>query len=277
MARMPSTSTRADIDDATELVFGGGSAGAKGALANADWFLSDFPDSDNSLVIDGMFDATGQALDESDVWVDWDEDGTGDEPWSTGRADYFQSKWEHGYYLAIDAFTDESCRDFYEPLALMNNCTSTSTMLRMNLATGPVIETPTFVRLDLIDPALFKFYAGEAEGDFQLLIGGANGDIPEIEDFAVIMRASLFDVYEDNAALTGMFAPRCGQHVALGTNHPFWNQTTPRTTNTDPITVLANSQLDFQETLWHWLAIGLGARDDIARIDRATGIPLSGC
>ena len=51
-----------DLDDATEIVFTGTSAGAKGAISNADWFLSVFPASDNSLVVDANFDVSDGVL-----------------------------------------------------------------------------------------------------------------------------------------------------------------------------------------------------------------------
>ena len=267
-----------DIDDATEIVFTGTSAGAKGAISNADWFLSVFPDSDNSLVIDANFDVSDSVLIDEDVWVDWDNDGVGDELWYSGRIDFYNDQWAPGGYLAqIDAFTDETCRNWYEPLGRMDRCSQFSTMLRLNIG-DPIIETPTFVRQDLEDSVISRQYVDHPNNKgFSLLIGGAAGTPITIADFTALMRASLYETYEDHDSMTGMFGPRCGNHVGLESLRPFAIQSTLVTTNTWPIGVLLGSAKTFHNTLWDWLNVGSGNRVGQRLIDIPTGAPLSGC
>ena len=115
------------------------------------------------------------------------------------------------------------------------------------------------------------------ERDFSLVIGGANGTPTTLADFRRMMRATLFETYEDNDSVTGVFGPRCGKHVGLEAVAPFGAHTTPETTNTSPIVVTPNSAQTFHDTLWEWLDVGSGTRQDVTRIDLPTGAALSGC
>jgi len=268
-----------DLDDATEIVFTGTSAGAKGAISNADWFLSVFPASDNSLVVDANFDVSDNVLVSENVWVDWDNDGVGEGNWYSERIGFYNDEWAPGGYLAeIDAFTDESCRATYEPLDRMDRCSQFSTMLRLSIGASPIIETPTFVRLDLEDNVISDQYTQHPnQAGFSLLIGGQNGTPTTLADFATLSRASLIETYDDHDSLTGMFAPRCGDHVGLENGNTFTVQTTPFTTDTVPVGILIGSFTTFEDALWDWLNLGAGVRFDIRRQDTATGASFSGC
>ncbi len=279
-----------DLDSATEIVFSGTSAGAKGAISNADWFLTPFSSSDNSLVLDGNFDMSDDALAYYDVWVDADALGGPDEPYMDARIDHALDAWAPGGYLAeIDAFVDESCRAFFEPRGRMDRCNYFSTQLILNLLGGvhpittPIISTPTFVRFDLADNVVRKNFTQHkppTDAGYSLFIGGPTGTQTTIDDFAYVVRASLLDAYDDHDSLTGVFAPRCGKHVGLENTHTFAVQTTPDTSDNDFgfVGVVIGSTTTFHDALWTWLSVGSGTRTPIRRLDTSVaGTSLSGC
>jgi hypothetical protein len=159
----------------------------------------------------------------------------------------------------------------------MDRCSQISTMLILDIG-DPIIETPTFSRMDLADPLLSDAYTEHPNpAGFSLLVGGQNGTEATLEDFQRMTRASLFAAYEDHGSLSGVFGPRCSKHVGLEEWRPFMVHTTPRTTNTDPVGVVFGSDLDFHDTLWDWLDVGSGVHVDITRIDVASGAALSSC
>ena len=271
-----------DLDSATEIVFSGTSAGAKGAISNADWFLTPFSSSDNSLVLDGNFDMSDGALLDYDIWVDENLDGIGEVRYYSARIDHALGDWAAGGYLAeIDAFVDESCRAHYEPIGRMDRCNYFSTQLILSLGGTPIITTPTFARFDLQDNVVRKTFTQHPnDRGFSLLIGGPTGTPTTIDDFAKVVRASLVDAYHDHDSLTGVFAPRCGKHVGLENTHTFAVQTTPDTSDNDfgPVGMLIGSTSTFHDALWTWLSVGSGTRTPIRRLDTSVaGTSLSGC
>ncbi len=270
-----------DIDDATEIVFTGTSAGAKGAISNADWFLSVFPNADTSLVLDGNFDVSDTALVSEDVWVDYDLDGVGDENYYSARIGLTNAEWAAGGYLAeIDAFTDETCRDWYEPLGRMDRCSQFSTMLRFSIGGTPVIETPTFVRFDLADPVIDDQYVDHPnERGYSLIVGGQLGTPATPQDFRVLMRASLLESYIDHDSVSGVIAPRCAQHVGLETGVPFGFSLTPDSDETlgSPPPLVPATDITVHDALIYWLNVGGGGRLDIRRLDADLGAALSTC
>jgi hypothetical protein len=267
-----------DLDDATEIVFTGTSAGAKGAISNADWFLSVFPDSDNSLVLDANFDISDDVLTSEDVWIDYDLDGVGDETYVVGREVIYNDEWLPGGYAAeIDAFVDESCRAFYEPLGRMDRCNQFSTMLTGTIAGAPIISTPTFSRFDLIDNLIRDQYTQHPnDRGYSLLIGGMNGTPIDPNDYAVLSRATLLETWLVGAPLTGVFAPRCGDHVGLENDAVFAAVTTPDTDDVNMASLMNPS--NFHDALLLWLNVGVGVRLDTRYLDTsAPGAGFSAC
>jgi hypothetical protein len=259
-----------DLDDATEIVFTGTSAGAKGAIENADWFLEPFPNADRSLVVDANFDFTDGVLWDDDVWVH-DPNGIGDMNFYSGRIELTNADWAAGGFDSlIDAFADESCRDYYEPMARMDRCSEISTLLSLSLASGPLISTPTFVRLDLEDKVISQNYTVHPnENGYSLLIGGPAGTPTGMSDFRSHARASLLEVYLEQRSMTGVLAPRCGQHVGLEDASTFGVSRTPDTDeSTSPPALVPGTDITYHDALWTWLNVGGGGtRVPIRRLD----------
>ena len=67
--------------------------------------------------------------------------------------------------------------------------------------------------------------------------------------------------------MSGLYGPRCGQHVGLEEWDPFFVDLTPSTTDGFPVGVLIGSNLSLHDTLWRWLNVGGGGRVRIRRID----------
>lgn len=261
----------ADLDSATEIVFTGTSAGSKGAISNGDWFLSVFPGADKSLVLDANFDPSDTALVAENVWIDEDNNGVGEQTYYSARIGLANDLWHPGgYYEAIDAFTDETCRNWYEPLDRMDRCSQFSTMLRFSIGGTPVIETPTFVRVDLDDPVISGLFTDHPnEGGFSLLLGGSAGTPTTLQDFTVLTRASLLESFLDHDAVSGVIAPRCGQHVGLEDWNTFMVKLTPDTDESvSPPALVVGSDMTVHDALVQWLNVGGGgSRVDTRLLD----------
>ncbi len=273
-----------DLDDASEILLTGTSAGAKGAISNADWFLSVFPNTDTSLVVDANLEVSDSVLVGNDIWVDLDNDNTGDNLYYSERIGIFKAEWAvGGHHRRIDAFTDETCRSYYEPINRMDRCSQISTMLRLNIGGSPIIETPTFVRFDLEDSVLRKRYTDHPNSEgYSLLIGGPSGTPTTRDDFAFLSRASLLEIYDDHDSVSGVIAPRCGDHVGLEDTHTFAAKLTPDFIKRSwgPISgmLAVGSDTTVHDALWDWLNVGGGGRVDIRRFDTdAPGSHFSTC
>lgn len=259
----------ADLDSATDIVFTGTSAGATGAIANADWFLAPFTSANRSLVLDGNFGIGNTVLRDHDVWIDDNDDGEGDLQYDIARTERNNDDWATGYRADIDAFTDESCRDHYEPLGRMDICSEFSSLLLINPG-APLIETPTFVRFDLSDSVVSDVFTQHPNReDFSLLVGGWQGTPATIQDFREMARASLLEVYDDRDVVSGLIAPRCGKHVGLENGTTFMVDVTPDTDEAfSPPALVAGSGTTAHDALWTWLDVGSpGPRVDIRRLD----------
>lgn len=202
-----------DIDDASEILFTGTSAGGYGALQNADWFVAPFA-ARSGLVVDAGIDIADHALIDNEVWADT-ANGASINQYSH-RIELELAKWATGgFYKRIDAFVDESCRAVYEPMGRLDRCSIPPALLILN-AGVPFVSTPTFLRLDLEDNTLSDYYTDptNTDGD-SLLIGGASGSPITIDDYAVLARATLVELYDDDDAVEAVYGPRCGNHVGL--------------------------------------------------------------
>ncbi len=265
-----------NLDDATEIVFTGTSAGGLGAVQNADWFLSPFT-ARVGLVVDGALTAGDVALHNHDVWIDTSGDGTGDERYLSYRMDLEDDRWlPGGYWNDIDAFVDETCRASYESSGHLNRCILTSTLLLFNSSGQPMVSTPTFARVDLEDPVLSASFTDDPnDPDDEFVLMGRWGSAATIDDYASIMRETLVELYADFDSVTGAYGPRCGDHVGLSLLLPFGVVTTPDTDDGTLDTL--NDDSTFHDALWDWFGSDVGAFQPYRRVDSDTAIFFSDC
>ena len=268
-----------DLDNATDIIFSGTSAGGIGAINNADWFLTPF-NVDKALVIDASMSVDDVALVSHDVWADVDNDGVGDVDYYSHRIDLFTDRWMPGGSLEkIDAFADESCRAVFEPIGRMDRCSQASSLLGGNDGVDPLIETETFVRVDLADSVIRRRFTQQPNmGGFSMIMGGPLGAAPTTDDFAMLMRRTLVELYVDADSVTGVFGPRCGQHVGLESNRQFGVVTTPDTDDlVTPPTPIVGTVSTFNTALWNWFNVG-GAIQPTRHVDTdGVGLSFSGC
>lgn len=222
--------TMPPLDDATDVIFSGTSAGAKGAIENVDWFLDPLTAENKYLVLDGNMDMTDQVLDLNDIWVDYTT-SIGDEfEYFVERADIALAEWAPGgWYHSIDAFVDESCRVTWGA-ASIDVCTHMSTLLtELDGGGHPLIETESFIRVDLEDPSISDPFTDPWPGGGHLTVGLA-GAPTTMAEFTVLMRQTLRELYPNpNNNVSGVFGPRCGKHVGLEETAPFALHSTPDT------------------------------------------------
>lgn len=239
-----------DIDNATDVVFTGTSAGAKGAIQNVDWFMTPLSAPNKYLVVDANLDMSDDVLLANDIWVDVDGDGIGDSQYYSERITMSLDSWATGWNQAIDAFVDESCRNFYEPLGRLDRCSYFSTLLWLRLGGVPLIETETFVRVDLEDGVISKKWKGTWPTGERLMVGQF-GRYTTRDDFTVMMRETLEQLYNDPVSMvTGVFAPRCAQHVGLESSVAYADHNTPDSTP-NPWTAVG-AALTAHEAIWDW-------------------------
>ncbi|MBL8944265.1 MAG: hypothetical protein JNK45_13995 [Myxococcales bacterium] len=272
-----------DLDDATEIVFTGTSAGAQGAVANADWFLAPFPAADRSLVVDANFDLDDWLTLVEDFRVDYDLDGVGDDWWSDEMMAIVNDQWASGGYLdRIGGVHDETCMDLYYASGRMDRCEFMPVLFTLNSGNAGLIETPTFVRLDLADNVLSDVYTQHPNkfGTSVVIGPGFAAPTTTISDFIRVARATLIGVFDDHDSVTGLFAPRCGAHVGLEDGPAFGLHTTPDTDEAfSPPMEIAGTDMTFHDALWEWLNVGGGGtRVDLRRVDTdEPGVAFSGC
>jgi hypothetical protein len=239
-----------DLDDATDVVFTGTSAGAKGAIQNVDWFMTPLAAPNKYLVIDANLDMSDDVLLANDVWVDLDGDGIGDTRYYSHRITMSLDSWSTGWDQAVDAFVDESCRSFYEPLGRLDRCSYFSTLLWLRLGGVPLIETETFVRVDLEDGVISKQWTGAWPNGERLMMGQL-GRTTTRDDFTVMMRETLEQLYDDPASpVTGVFALRCGMHVGLESDLPYSDHSSPDSAPGPWVAV--GAAVTAHEAIWDW-------------------------
>lgn len=240
-----------DLDDATDVVFTGTSAGAKGAVQNVDWFMTPLAAQNKALIIDGNFDMTDDVLINDDIWVDEDGDGAGDNLLYSWRITNSLDSWASGWNAAVDAFVDESCRAHYEPISRLDRCSYFGTLFHLKLGGVPLITTPTFVRLDLEDGVISKAWKAAMPGGERLMVGQF-GRETTIDDFTTAMRDSLKQLFLDGTnMLDGVFAPRCAQHVGLESGI-FFSHTTPHTNFAGGSWIAVSAAIDAHTAIWDW-------------------------
>ena len=226
-----------DLDDATTVLFTGTSAGAKGAIQNADWFLAPLPAPDKRLVIDANLDVSDTVLTAHDIWVDASGVAGGvDDTLVNYRAAQDQAAWS-GWYTDIDAFVDQSCSATHLAAGTMDRCMSFSTLLTLTDAGGaPLIDTESYIRIDLEDPNNAQMWNGAWPTGEQLTVTSA-GPATTAFDALVLTRETLLELYPhpDNN-VSGVFGPRCGKHVGLENSQVFFAHKLPNPP-TGPVSV----------------------------------------
>lgn len=260
------------LDDAEEILFSGTSAGGYGALQNGDWFLDKFPDARVGLVIDGAMDIDPQTLGLFGVWEE-----TTNWPYSSARLATWDAMWQPGgWWHEIDAFIDEDCRGQYEAGGSLEICTSSSWLLRLALGGVPIVQTPTFLRMDLEDPVLSQWITGPNPDGHDVRMGN-NGPVPTLQDYTEMMRETMVQLAADPQTDISVHAPRCGQHVGLEHGNAFGGWTTDDTSDVLPrVPQLMDETL--RDALWLWFNPG-GAfvrdrRIDSDEVDPITGTPI---
>lgn len=243
------------LNSADEVMFTGTSAGAKGALQHADWFMDGLPAVKKTLVVDGNLDMTDSVLNTNDIWIDEDGDLIGDTSYYSKRIDMSLDSWAGGWHSAVDAFVDESCRAVYEPMGRLDRCSLMGPLLTLRYGGVPLVETETFIRLDLEDGVISKPFNKAWSTGEQLMVGQF-GRATTPDDFTVLIRESLEQLYSDPLnSVTGVFGPRCAEHVGLESNVPFGLQTTP---DTVPAWSAVSVSQSAHDAIWDWYTNPLG-------------------
>lgn len=229
-----------DLDAAEEILFTGTSAGALGAIQNADWFLSLFPNAKTGLVLDGNITIPDAILDANDITTTEYDDpehpatsATTDQgPHSDFRATTFGDQWEPGgYYDQIDAFVDETCADYQgNTFDLWHSCTHIAPLLEGygldSFGFVPLIETDTFIRFDLQDSTVSKNFTQHPNTKTGWsLFNNLLGDETNLDDFIAFSREALIGFFDNAEPVSGVFAPRCSTHVGLELNGFFFDTT----------------------------------------------------
>ncbi len=258
-----------DLDNATHVVFTGTSGGATGSIHNVDWFMTPLAAPNKYHILDANMDNLDSVLASRDIWVDEDGDGVGDTPYFDYREQLAITSWDTGYLGAINAFTDETCYSFYEPIGRLDRCSYLSLLLTLNIGGTPIIETETFVRFDLEDGVATKPWQGVwPDGVTQLMVGGQNGRYTTIEDHTQAVRETLVELYDDHDTVTGVFGPRCAQHVGLENTSAYALHMTPHTDiTTDPPTAITGTESTAHDAIVQWLNIGGGATIPVLILD----------
>jgi hypothetical protein len=255
-----------DLDAATHVLFTGTSAGGYGALQNADWFLQPLT-AQTGLVVDAAMDISPTISGDYDLFAE----NTGlyyDEHTLAQYAD----RWAPGgYYAEIDAFVDESCRGAFP--GNLEECVSPSKLLLSEAGGLPMVETPTFVRMDLQDNVLSHWYTDlvNPDGD-TVVMGGSGGPTPTIDDYAAMMRDTMVELHATTDV--SVHAPKCGVHVGLELENPFYEMTTPDSTDV-AIPVDAGNDATVHDAIFDWFDLSL---TDVRRIDTdEPGVSFSFC
>lgn len=208
-----------DLDDATEIILTGTSAGAVGAVQTADWFFELLPNARHGLVLDGYLTHTDAALNDLEVYV---PDGSGGHiRYSEARILEYSADWLPGGYLdKIDAFVDETCENSAAwMLGRPDLCTHMSALL-----SAAMISTPTFIRYDLLDNVALRFAEYQ---EFSVHDGAGNYTPISDEQFSDLGRASILELYDNVAAVSGVHGAQCGSHVGLEQDGPYFGDQTP--------------------------------------------------
>lgn len=205
--------TMPTLNNATDVVLTGTSAGSGGVTHHLDWTASLF-DTDQTNVY-GVIDAGSRPYPE-DL----------DTPLRDNINNFEATRAETGYFENINPFLDQSCLDHFD----LETCRK-GTWVHHNHLT-----TPFFIRMDLGDRLMIRDF--QSLGGDPLNIATATRTrlslLPEISNIAV--EASAIDF------TPGVYGPACGQHVGLTSNAWYGITTVPNNDGT-PLTLSQAIQL----------------------------------
>jgi hypothetical protein len=81
-------------------------------------------------------------------------------------------------------------------------------------------------------------------------------------------RASLLEYYDAQQPVTGVFGPRCGDHVGLDDAAAFFQTLGPDTDEAFvPPSLIPDTHVDFHESLYAWLDVGVPGQAPVRRLD----------
>lgn len=262
--------TLPDLDQATDVILSGSSAGGLGAVQSADWFAAPLS-ARTGVVVDAAMDPTVSAVLDHDLWV------------TNTATNYYShrivqdaAKWAPGgYWDEINAFVDTSCRDVYP--SDLYQCSSPAKLLTLASGGVPFVELDTLLRFDLADPLISTFFTASPNpfGD-SILIGGAAGSTPTLDDYSSLMRQSLVELAADGQTNISVHAPKCGVHVGLELTFPTGVWTTPDSSD-DPIRLDLGGAATAHDAILEWFDPG-NTFNRLRRIDTdEPGVTFSSC
>ena len=193
------------LEDASQVIFSGSSAGSGGVRHNADWFASHFDpkETEVSLVLDAGVNFLPELHNDPGVAADL----------VPQNEELLMNVWEHAVVGVWNAFIDESCVSYNEATGEEWRCASNAHLSYHHLT------TPYFVRMDLRDPV-----ADRQRDAFGI----------DMTTFAALNRATLLSLAEapqqgiESSAIQrtpGVFGPNCGVHIVLRANLGFFEST----------------------------------------------------
>lgn len=112
-----------------------------------------------------------------------------------------------------------------------------------------------------------------------------NTNTTTMDDHILVLNDSLVELYDDTNSVTGVFAPRCGNHVGLEKNNPFQGHVTAHyqfsTIPPFPMPVygpVAGSESNFEQALYDWLNLSDAAPSPLIVVDsKFAAITSSAC
>ncbi len=253
----PICQTPPSLNNATTILIAGSSAGSQGAQANIDRFRADQKLNNTNTVVRGLFDAAAGA-------------DLNDFPFNTWRIGFSSHRakmdfdWDQVMKRMWFARVDESCE--IENTDLPSRCADITHVQRHH------ITTSFFARTDLLDSTVFgpvstRIYPDAINGgSYPTGLAGIKLAKSSLENLQQLSdsRNQLMPRYESELdAITndlqwipsGVFAPRCGEHVGLVFANTFNRHTLPDAAGvpTNLVTAISN-----------WLTTAPGAATSFA-------------
>ncbi len=209
-----------DLDEASEVVFAGGSGGGQGVIFNLDRLTGTLRAGRNQPVVRGLIDAI--------VGPDNSTMGYGTSvPCTTNKLCSYEAVYKAVAANSVDVVkrvTDQSCLDWHQKNAPGTEwqCFDASHVL------GHHITTPYFVRMGLTDVLI-------SSGDIEQGLTGPDGKPFTRASWGLALRDTLLNLQQsvlgghEKSAITkapGIFAPSCDKHYTVFNNEATYDVTT---------------------------------------------------